>query len=956
MTRAVWAAGAAVMSGSVGAAWLYLGTGSWWWRGLGVVLLAAAAAAAVELATLARVRPRRLRERPPRLVTFRGRDWELRRLRSRFDELRRPGESNGAIILPIHGMPGVGKSALARELARELADAFPDGQLYANLGNAGNIRAEAEILSRFLAALRPGEAVPASTVDRSARFRSFTASARVLVILDAARDQDQVARLIPTGKECAVIVTSRRDLGPALGVRSFRLDVPDMDGALEMLRAVTNMEANDEKFAIEIVDRLGRLPLAIRAVGDAVVRERIGLPQAARRLRELAAPPPGPDEKEKEDDGELADVLQIVYERIESEYARLTADEQRAFELLSLLETPSLVPWMLIPLLGLDSDRGDQAEIASIVSRLAERQLLELAGLDQVSGLDRYRFHPLFRAFAQTRLRESGIDLDWPMSRFDEVYQEVFRLASETPPEQGSLSYSHALDEQPLPDRWVRAEYRNLLRCVRATDGAGRGGVTWRIAAQLGDSVPDEVDRRDVTAAFQTAEWNAETDDDPHARIRVQLARGRFLGRLGGYRRGDEELPGCAEAFSALDAAAAAANADPGARSTRLEAEAYRRIGEALLRAGHLRDADHELRRAALLAGRTEDRDTERLVSLMRVAAVYDRTSVGERPAGEHDAEAEFWYEWAAAEVLRRRRRWRAASGVLRELLPRYEDDASRAAVILLRLAELRLDEFRADARNRHHTGARAVHRAAEALYRFQHMHDHVGAVRARSVLVRALLACDRRGEAIEQYGFATTDAELVEPLLWHDRAPLWAGLRWAEGELLLSTGDIAGATSTLVGAALVFHAHGDPAGAAGALGAAGLPGLPSDAFASEPGGREPVAWLERGEHDALRVGTPFTVGYSITAPALTKRLPPAGARRVSVLLDAHDADVTPRARAARLDAWAPLTAQLFEVVPRRPGPLRMQISLYDADRGALLQRTDLAEQNVTPSNDSVAA
>ncbi|WP_304524617.1 ATP-binding protein [Dactylosporangium sp. AC04546] len=956
MTRAVWLTGVAVAVGSAVGVGLYFGSGARWSQGLGLVLLAAAAATAVQLAVLARVRPMRLRERPPRLVTFRGRDWELGRLRRQFDDLRRPGESNGAIILPIHGMPGVGKSALARELARDLADEFPDGQLYANLGNAGNIRAEAEILSRFLAALRPGEAVPASTIERSARFRSFTASARVLVILDAARDQDQVARLIPTGKDCAVIVTSRRDLGPALGVRSFRLDVPDMDGALEMLRAVTNTAANDEKFAIEIIDRLGRLPLAIRAVGDAVVRDRIGLPQAARGLRELAAGMAEPERKETDDDGELSDDLQIVYERIESEYARLTADEQRAFELLSLVQTPSLVPWMLIPLLGLDSDRGDQAEIASIVSRLAERQLLDLAGLDQVSGLDRYRFHPLFRAFAQTRLRGSGVDTHWPMRRFDEVYQEAFRLAGEEPPEPGSLPYSHPLEEAPLPDRWVRAEYRNLLRCVLATDAAGRDEVCWRIAAQLGDAVPDEVDRRDVMAAFEVAGWNADTGHDPHALIRVQLARGRFLGRLGGYRQKGEEFPGLAEAFAVLDTAAAAANNDASRHSARLEAEAHRRIAEALLRAGYLRDADHELHRAALLARRVGDRDTERLIDLMRVAATYGLRSIGEPPIGDDDAELTFCYGWARAEVLRREGDWRAASTVLRGLLPKFEDDASRAAAILLRLAELRLDEFQADRRNRRHTGARAVHRAAEALYRFQHMHDHVGAVRARGVLVRALLACDRGGDALEQYQYATMDAEAVEPLLWHDRAPLWAGLRWAEGELLRRTGDGAGATRALVAAALVFHAHGDPAGEAGALASAGLSRLPADAFSGEPAGRAPVAWLERADDAPLRVGEPFTVGYSITAPALTQSLPPAGARRVTVMLDTDGADVTPRARSARLDAWAPLNEQVFTVVPVRPGPLRMRIALYDADQGALLQRTDLAQQDVVPSHDSVAA
>src|SRR5258708_2270110 len=101
MTRAAgqWPIGAAVLGWTGAGVALSLGGDAWWPRDLGLVLIAAAALAATAfgLRLVSRSRPRRIRERPPRLATFRGRDWELGQLRRRFDDLRQPGASNGAI-------------------------------------------------------------------------------------------------------------------------------------------------------------------------------------------------------------------------------------------------------------------------------------------------------------------------------------------------------------------------------------------------------------------------------------------------------------------------------------------------------------------------------------------------------------------------------------------------------------------------------------------------------------------------------------------------------------------------------------------------------------------------------------------------------------------------------------------------------------------------------------------
>ncbi|MEU7869213.1 NB-ARC domain-containing protein [Dactylosporangium sp. NPDC049140] len=889
--------------------------------------------------------------RLPRLATFRGRRRELAELTKRYHNLREPEASNGAIILAIHGMPGVGKSALARELALELAGHFPDGQLYANLGNAGNLRPEAEILQSFITALRPDMPVPTSTVDRAALFRSLTATGRLLVVLDAARDHEQVARLMPAGEGCAVIVTGRRNLGPALGVRSLPLGVPGTDDAIAILRAVSGTAAEDEKFAIEIVDRLGRLPLAIRAFGDVVVHRLGSLPPAARRLRVIRA------DSSAEDGPHLA----VVRERVESEYARLDGDEQLAFRALALIESPSFVPWVLAPLLNLDGHgrRPEQQAAERTVSRLAERQLLELAGSDPVTGLDRYRLHPLYRAFAESLPDDAGALSAAALARVDDAYLEALDLifAKAEPgyrernplPERlhwfgDSEVLSAAVDG--LPERWVRAEYRNLLRCVAAAHARGRFGLCWRLAVHLGASVADEVLPAPVEEAFALGLDAAGRVGDEHAAIRVELARGWFLGRLGRYRpdpdRPEQDRPGVAAAYEGLDRAAARANRlpdDATQAGPRLEAEALHRLAAVHLHHGAYRDAAHVLARAAQLCEIAGDKDQQHLVAIMRAAAEPDRPLPA--PTENPGDEAVFWRGWVRADRALAEGRWRDASQRLHRLREHFADDASRVAVLLGRLAECRLTQLRADPETEpERSRERAVHRAAEALYRFQRITDLAGAARARCALVRALVAADRADEAALQFDFAREEVGRVEPLLSHECSPLQAALAWAEGELLRRhrpKDDPAG-ENRLLRAALLFHVHGDRQSEAGALRGLDLDLLPDNAFEQAQPGRPTDVWIESPD-DTLRPDRPFTVCYRIGPPALTRDLPPAGARRIEVILHADGGRAVPAVHALRLDPWAGPPELRFDITPDGDAP-HLQVLVYDADEGALLRRT----------------
>lgn len=96
------------------------------------------------------------------------------------------------VISAISGGGGVGKTALAVSWAHQVADQFPDGQLYADLRGFTPglpVTDPDDAIHGFLDALGipPGQ-MPSSTDARAALYRSLLARRRVLIVLDNARD------------------------------------------------------------------------------------------------------------------------------------------------------------------------------------------------------------------------------------------------------------------------------------------------------------------------------------------------------------------------------------------------------------------------------------------------------------------------------------------------------------------------------------------------------------------------------------------------------------------------------------------------------------------------------------------------------------------------------------------------------------------------------------------------
>src|SRR5215831_12979701 len=139
------------------------------------------------------------RQLPAALPHFVGRAAELAALAALQDQADAVGGT--VVISAIAGTAGVGKTALALHWAHQIASEYPDGQLYVNLrgfGPSSTPTTPEEAIRGFLDALgAPPERIPATLDSQAALYRSLLAGKRMLIILDNARDEDQVRPLLP---------------------------------------------------------------------------------------------------------------------------------------------------------------------------------------------------------------------------------------------------------------------------------------------------------------------------------------------------------------------------------------------------------------------------------------------------------------------------------------------------------------------------------------------------------------------------------------------------------------------------------------------------------------------------------------------------------------------------------------------------------------------------------------
>lgn len=344
------------------------------------------------------------RQLPAGAGYFAGRIRELKALDELVDQVTTPDDPArpaGLAVTGITGMAGVGKTALAVQWARTVADRFPDGQLFVDLrgydADAAPLTAQ-DVMVSFLVALGiPAMAIPAGSHEQAGLYRSVLADCRVLMVLDNARDAAHVRQLLAGAPGCLAIVTSRSSLtglAAAEGARLLPLAPMTADEGVVLLGARLGAQrlACEPAAVAELMTRCGHLPLALAVMAaraaaapvltlaalaaelaDAAAAERAGIAGARGRLDAL-------------DTGDPATSLR---ELLSWSRARLSPSAADMFALLGSHWEP-------------DISVAAAASLAATSRADARRALAELAEISLIAEHrpGRYTMHDLIRGYA----------------------------------------------------------------------------------------------------------------------------------------------------------------------------------------------------------------------------------------------------------------------------------------------------------------------------------------------------------------------------------------------------------------------------------------------------------------------------------------------------------------------------------------------------------------------------
>jgi len=429
---------------------------------------------------------------PPAVPAFTGRGAELALLdrvlaaASSGPDAAGPGAAGpgaATAIAVVSGTAGVGKTALAVHWAHRASAHFPGGQLYVNLqgfGPAGSALEPGEVVHGFLEALGvPVNRIPAALQARTALYRSVLAGRRILVVLDNARDVQQVRPLLPGSPGCLTLVTSRSQLTgliAAEGALRVGLDLlPAADARDLLARRVGEARAAAEPEAVDdIVAGCARLPLALTvAAAHAAARPGFPLAVVAAELREASS---------ALDPFHADDASTDVRAVFSWSYRALGAPVARLFRLLGLHPGPDVAVAAAASLAALGPDR-----VRMLLAELARAHLLT----EHAPG--RYACHDLLRAYAAElaqaheprdardaatlRLLDHYLHTGHGAAVLLDPYDDPLTLARAAP-QTVTEEFSTAADAMA----WLAAERAGILAAVRLAAATGFETHAWQLA------------------------------------------------------------------------------------------------------------------------------------------------------------------------------------------------------------------------------------------------------------------------------------------------------------------------------------------------------------------------------------------------------------------------------------------------------------------------------------------
>lgn len=453
---------------------------------------------------------------PARARSYVGRRRQMREL----DALVSPDPARRSHVVAVVGAPGVGKTALAKHWAHARRERFEDGQLFVDLRGHSPLPTlrPGDVLAQFLRALgAPPDQLPADEDEAAALYRTLLADKQMLIVLDNARDAEQVRPLIPGAQGCAVVITSRSRLAGLVasdGARQLVLDVLDPDEARQLLGSTIGegRVAAEEEAARRLVQVCGGLPLAIRIAGANLLARNVGI---ADYCAELA----GDDMLSRlHIEGDRRSTVRAAFDL---SYRALPEAAQRMFRLLGLMPGPDVTVDGAAALADSTS-----AEAAGLLVSLTDAHLVR----EREAG--RFGLHDLLRSYARELVSREEAHaarqrlFDWYLYHTDAAARLLYPTEPAAGPSAAAApSAALVFSDHGQASQWLDSERENLAGAVLQASGAGFTAIAWRLAESLHGYLSTGMYTGDCLKVATASLFAAVADGELRAQSAAQIRR-----------------------------------------------------------------------------------------------------------------------------------------------------------------------------------------------------------------------------------------------------------------------------------------------------------------------------------------------------------------------------------------------------------------------------------------------
>ncbi len=358
----------------------------------------------------------------------------------------RRGES-GAIV-GVSGVGGIGKTEMAKELARRLQADYET--LWVEVGEKDAAQTRAAIL------LALGIAPPEGEARQNAALRHAYARRRLLLVLDDLRRPtlEGLRALLPPPPSAALLTSRVRQLP---GVHTEALDILSEAQARALLESILGREtvAAEAQTAADLMERCGYHPLALE-IAARRIRQMQGVKQPVARFFALAREH---FEELRLPDAPRWDLTQVF----DLSYRDVSAADRRRFRQLAAFHSSGFA----LEAAAFLWEMGESAARA-VLSRFVNLSLVQAAPGAAEAG-ERYRLHGLLDEYAAAKLAAAP--------------QEAAAARRRAAGWLIALFEAHYTDDPSTAPR-VAAEMENLRAACAWAQAAGEGETLARLATK----------------------------------------------------------------------------------------------------------------------------------------------------------------------------------------------------------------------------------------------------------------------------------------------------------------------------------------------------------------------------------------------------------------------------------------------------------------------------------------